>query len=182
MILGRMAFYFGDSLTRASRLAPTSLARLSMGVLRPNLERRIFGSAGGVADAVFAVQLPDFLLSLSLPPMWQIGALTGVQVQRELTDTIRYCYGSNEDRRAVETSRLSSTTRYTHHQPYGLVALRLLRGMPCKPSDVYPACSLSDAHPAPSHALTCLLRHLHACHASQAMSIPLASLAMPIPL
>ena len=113
MVLSQMTLLMGDCLTRASRALPTALPRLSISVLRPNLERRVFGgAAGGVADAAAALQLPDFLLSLQLPSLWRGGALEGPGVQRELTDTIRYCYGTAEDRRAVETSRLTSTTRY----------------------------------------------------------------------
>ena len=117
----RLALVAGDCLTQAARAAPLALPRLSMAILRPNLERRIFGAPGGVSDAAAAMQLPDFILMLQLPPMWQLGALEHSGVQRELSDTILYCFGTAADRRAVETSRLSSTTRcaaaLTHAPP-----------------------------------------------------------------
>jgi len=109
--LSRLAWLAGDCLTRESRVSPICLPQLTVSVLRPNLERRVFSGVGGGNDAAIAVQLPEFLLSLQLPAIWQIGALEPPRVLADLTDTIRYCFGTAEDRRAVETSRLRSTTR-----------------------------------------------------------------------
>ena len=105
--LARLARLAGDALTRAARLGPLALPRLTSSILRPNLEKRIFGStAGPHPDAVVALRLPEFLEGLALPPMWHSGELDTNSVLATLSDTLRYKYGSDEDRRAVETSRL----------------------------------------------------------------------------
>ena len=107
--LSQLALFFGDHLTRASRTAAGAPARLAMGILRPNLERRIFGAVGQPAEAV-AVEIPRFLAGLELPTLWHAPSFDASLTRRTLSDTLRYQYGSAEDRRAVETSRLGYAT------------------------------------------------------------------------
>ena len=135
-IAARLAPLVGACLTRAYRLSSTALARLTMSVLRLNLERRIFGAVGQ-PDAAVALQLLEFLPTLVLPPLWHSASLGDAAVLRDLSDTVRYTYGTAEDRRAVETCRLSAVTRcaslsaYNAALPSALAPLGLGNYQPC---------------------------------------------------
>jgi hypothetical protein len=108
LALAKLMASLGGVLTRAARNAPQCLAKMTVALLRPNLERRIFGVASGTGDAAVAFYLKTFLLDINLPPMFASRSARPTDVQRDLSDAIRYSFGTDEDRIAVETARLSS--------------------------------------------------------------------------
>ena len=108
LALAKLMASLGGVLTRAARNTPHCLAKMTVALLRPNLERRIFGVANGTSDAAVAFHLKTFLLDINLPPMFASRSARPTDVQRDLSDAIRYSFGTDEDRIAVETARLSS--------------------------------------------------------------------------
>ena len=108
LALAKLMAALGGVLTRASRTAPLCLAKMAVALLRPNLERRIFGAAGGASDAAVAFHLKTFLLDINLPPMFVSRSARPTDVHKDLSDAIRYSFGTDEDRIAIETARLSS--------------------------------------------------------------------------
>ena len=108
LALARLMAVLGGVLTRASRDSPLCLAKMTMALLRPNLERRIFGAAGGASNAAVAFHLKAFLLEVNLPPMFASRSAKPNDALKDLSDAIRYSFGTDEDRIAVETARLSS--------------------------------------------------------------------------
>jgi hypothetical protein len=108
LALAKLMAVLGGVLTRASRTPPLCLAKMTMALLRPNLERRIFGSAGGASDAAVAFHLKTFLLDVNLPPMFASRSARPADALKDFSDAIRYSFGTDEDRTAVETARLAS--------------------------------------------------------------------------
>ena len=108
LALAKLAATLGGMLTRAARTAPLCLAKMAVALLRPNLERRIFGVAGCASDAAVAFHLKTFLLYINLPPMFASSSARSAYAHRDLSDAIRYSFGTDEDRITVETARLSS--------------------------------------------------------------------------
>ena len=99
----------GPCLTRASRANDMSQAHMVAGVLRPHLERRVFGAVG-IPDHLVAAQLKDFVLSLIVPIPFQSDHLDPNSIVPDLVSCLRYFYGTTEDRRVVETSWLPRLT------------------------------------------------------------------------
>jgi hypothetical protein len=108
LALAKLMATLGGTLTRASRTAPLCFAKMAVALLRPNLEKRIFGVAGGTSDAAVAFHLKAFLLEINLPPMFASRSARPTDALRDLSDAIRYSFGTDEDRIAIETARLSS--------------------------------------------------------------------------
>jgi hypothetical protein len=115
--LAKLMAPLGGVLTRASRDTPLCLAKMTVALLRPNVERRIFGVAKGTSDAAVAFHLKTFLLNINLPPMFASRSARPTDVHRDLSDAIRYSFGTDEDRTAVETARLSSANGYATAPP-----------------------------------------------------------------
>ena len=70
LALAKLAATLGGVLTRTARTAPLCLAKMAVALIRPNLERRIFGVAGSASEVAVAFHLKTFLLDINLPPMF----------------------------------------------------------------------------------------------------------------
>ena len=69
----------------------------------------MFGGTG-VPDNLVASQLKDFILSLVIPPLFQLDKLDHEEVLHDLVCCLRYTYGTAEDRKIVETGWLPRLT------------------------------------------------------------------------
>ena len=102
----------GACLTHASRTGEDACCRLAAGLIRSALSRQCQVLPPAVApDALLASRLKPFLEQCSLPSLLGATLLERGTLFTELADAIRYTWGSQEDRTAVETSRLGNITR-----------------------------------------------------------------------
>ena len=99
----------GPCLTRAARADAMSTCQMVAGILRPHLERRVFGSVN-IADHLVASQLTGFLTSLAIPEVFQLDTLNQAEIVPDLVACLRYTYGTAEDRIIVETNWLPRVT------------------------------------------------------------------------
>lgn len=101
----------GACLTFNARGDDSSAALELAGILRPHMERRIFGvGAGKVRDALLGSHLKNFLARLTIPDEFQLDKLDPECILEDLVSSLQYLYGEDEDRRAVETSWLLRLT------------------------------------------------------------------------
>ena len=84
-------------------------AQIVAGTLRPHLELRVFGAVG-ISDNLVAMQLGDFVLSLSIPALFQSDRLDLDSILQNLVSCLCYLFGTTEDRKVVETSWLPRLT------------------------------------------------------------------------